>query len=75
MLYEVITMFNIHASAGVVAMKTVMERLSSYEKRPLVLAVTALTSFDEENFQSVITSYSIHYTKLYDKVAYKPCLY
>lgn len=48
-----VDMFNIHASAGAVAMKTVMERLSSYQKRPLVLAVTALTSFDEENFQSI----------------------
>ena len=48
-----VDMFNIHASAGAVAMKTVMERLSSYEKRPLVLAVTALTSFDEENFRMI----------------------
>jgi orotidine-5'-phosphate decarboxylase len=48
-----VDMFNIHASAGSVAMKTVMDRLSTYEKRPLVLAVTALTSFDEENFQAV----------------------
>ncbi len=48
-----VDMFNIHASAGAVAMKTVMERLSAYEQRPLVLAVTALTSFDEENFQSI----------------------
>jgi orotidine-5'-phosphate decarboxylase len=48
-----VDMFNIHASAGAVAMKTVMERLSTYENRPLVLAVTALTSFDEENFQSI----------------------
>ena len=48
-----VDMFNIHASAGSVAMKTVMERLSTYEKRPLVLAVTALTSFDEENFQTI----------------------
>ena len=48
-----VDMFNIHASAGAVAMKTVMERLSSYENSPLVLAVTALTSFDEENFQSI----------------------
>jgi len=48
-----VDMFNIHASAGSVAMKTVMERLASYEKRPLVLAVTALTSFNEENFQEV----------------------
>ncbi|CAA6828388.1 MAG: Orotidine 5'-phosphate decarboxylase (EC [uncultured Sulfurovum sp.] len=48
-----VDMFNLHASAGSVAMKTVMDRLSSYDNRPLVLAVTALTSFDEENFQSV----------------------
>jgi len=48
-----VDMFNIHASAGAVAMKTVMDRLSSYESRPLVLAVTALTSFDEENFSSI----------------------
>ncbi len=48
-----VDMFNIHASAGSVAMKTVMDRLSNYEDRPLVLAVTALTSFDEENFQMV----------------------
>jgi len=48
-----VDMFNIHASAGSVAMKTVMDRLSIYENRPLVLAVTALTSFDEVNFQAV----------------------
>jgi len=48
-----IDMFNIHASAGSVAMKSVMDRLSGYENRPLVLAVTALTSFDDENFTSI----------------------
>lgn len=48
-----VDMFNIHASAGAVAMQTVMERLSTYENRPLVLAVTALTSFDEENFSFI----------------------
>ena len=48
-----VNMFNIHASAGAIAMKTVMDRLSTYENRPLVLAVTALTSFDEENFSSI----------------------
>ena len=48
-----VEMFNIHASAGSVAMRTVMDRLSTYKKRPLVLAVTALTSFDEEHFQAV----------------------
>lgn len=48
-----VDMFNIHASAGEVAMKTVMDRLSQIPNRPLVLAVTALTSFDENNFQSI----------------------
>ena len=48
-----VDMFNIHASAGAVAMQTVMERLSTYENRPLVLAVTALTSFDEKNFSLI----------------------
>jgi len=48
-----VDMFNIHASAGEVAMKTVMDRLSPYKDRPLVLAVTALTSFDEEHFQAI----------------------
>ncbi len=48
-----VDMFNIHASAGPVAMKTVMERLGVYKKRPLVLAVTALTSFDEDTFRQI----------------------
>ena len=48
-----VDMFNVHASAGRRAMQTVMERLKKYEKRPIVLAVTALTSFDEEEFQTI----------------------
>jgi orotidine-5'-phosphate decarboxylase len=48
-----VDMFNVHASAGKRAMSTVMERLSSYESRPIVLAVTALTSFSEEEFGAV----------------------
>jgi len=48
-----VEMFNIHASSGKVAMQTVMERLKSFENPPLVLAVTALTSFDEESFQHI----------------------
>lgn len=51
-----VDMFNIHASAGERAMKTVMERLAKYEKRPIVLAVTALTSFNEEEFIRVYES-------------------
>ena len=48
-----VDMFNVHASAGKRAMGEVMQRLSSYEKRPIVLAVTALTSFTESEFSDV----------------------
>ena len=48
-----VDMFNVHASAGKRAMQMVMQRLQKYEKRPLVLAVTALTSFTNEEFKEV----------------------
>ena len=48
-----VDMFNVHASAGKVAMTTVMDRLKDMPNRPLVLAVTALTSFDNDNFKAI----------------------
>ncbi len=48
-----VDMFNVHASAGRKAMREVMKRLEPYENRPLVLAVTALTSFEEGEFSHV----------------------
>ncbi|MBC8238571.1 MAG: orotidine-5'-phosphate decarboxylase [Helicobacteraceae bacterium] len=48
-----VDMFNVHASAGRRAMGEVMQRLAKYEKRPIVLAVTALTSFSQEEFGAV----------------------
>jgi len=48
-----VDMFNIHASAGKRAMQEVMSRVNSYEKRPIVLAVTALTSFSDDEFIEV----------------------
>ncbi len=48
-----VDMFNIHASSGEEAMREVMKRIEKFEKRPLVLAVTALTSFDKESFRKV----------------------
>ncbi len=51
-----VDMFNIHASAGEAAMRAVIERLSQEEHRPLVLAVTALTSFDEKSFTGIYGS-------------------
>ncbi|MBL0687742.1 MAG: orotidine-5'-phosphate decarboxylase [Sulfurospirillum sp.] len=48
-----VDMFNIHASSGKKAMVTVMNRLSQIKSPPMVLAVTALTSFDETSFSAV----------------------
>lgn len=48
-----IDMFNVHASSGKPAMQAVMECLASRQKRPLVLAVTALTSFDDAGFRAI----------------------
>lgn len=51
--FGLVDMFNVHASAGIDAMKTVMNRINSIENRPLVLAVTALTSFDNDSFKKI----------------------
>ncbi len=48
-----VEMFNVHASAGERALKMVMERLSAFSHRPLVLAVTALTSFAPQEFEAI----------------------
>lgn len=48
-----VDMFNVHASSGKTAMQTVMNRLENIENPPIVLAVTALTSFDDRGFQAV----------------------
>ena len=48
-----VDMINVHASSGKRAMSAVMERLNRLGSRPLVLAVSALTSFDEAEFSSV----------------------
>lgn len=51
--FGIVDMFNVHASAGKIAMQTVMQRIKDIPNRPLVLAVTALTSFDNENFKAI----------------------
>lgn len=48
-----IDMFNVHASAGKKAMSTVMERIKDIPNRPIVIAVTALTSFDNDSFKYI----------------------
>ena len=51
--FGLVDMFNVHASAGENAMHTVMQRIRDIPNRPLVLAVTALTSFDNESFKAI----------------------
>jgi len=51
-----VDMFNVHASAGKRAMQEVMQRLKKYENRPIVLAVTALTSFSDDEFSEVYSA-------------------
>jgi len=62
-----VDMFNIHASAGIKAMKTVMDRVNEIKNRPIVLSVTALTSFNESDFEVVyngnILNKSIQFAK------------
>lgn len=66
-----VDMFNVHASAGAKAMKMVMQRLSTYEKRPIVLAVTALTSFNEEDFVKVYEKSIVEKANQFAKDAYE----
>jgi len=48
-----VDMFNVHASSGVKAMRMVMERVNALSNPPIVLAVTALTSFDNASFEAI----------------------
>ncbi|MGM0534170.1 MAG: orotidine-5'-phosphate decarboxylase [Campylobacterota bacterium] len=66
-----IDMFNIHASSGEKAMQTVMQRLSYLQKRPLVLAVTVLTSFDNESFGYIYNENIDQKADRFAKDAYK----
>ncbi len=51
--FGLVDMFNLHASAGKRAMSEVMTRIKDIPNKPLVIAVTALTSFDNNEFKHV----------------------
>ncbi|WP_108561142.1 orotidine-5'-phosphate decarboxylase [Arcobacter caeni] len=51
--FGLVDMFNVHASSGIEAMRLVMNRIKDIPNKPLVLAVTALTSFDNESFKAI----------------------
>jgi orotidine-5'-phosphate decarboxylase len=51
--FGLVDMFNVHASAGKTAMSAVMQRIENIPNKPLVIAVTALTSFTNEEFKDI----------------------
>ena len=51
--FGLVDLFNVHASSGIEAMSTVMSRIKDIPNKPLVLAVTALTSFDNDSFKAI----------------------
>ncbi len=46
-------MVNVHSSGGNVMMKTAAEALMKFENRPLLIAVTVLTSMDEDQLSTI----------------------
>jgi len=66
-----VDMFNIHASAGKRAMSEVMDRISKFQNRPLVLAVTALTSFSEDEFKEIYNDSIKNKAKEFAKISYQ----
>ncbi|MCP4969010.1 MAG: orotidine-5'-phosphate decarboxylase [Arcobacter sp.] len=51
--FGLVDMCNVHASAGKRALKEVMNRIKDIPNKPIVIAVTALTSFDNDEFKAV----------------------
>ena len=66
-----IDMFNVHASAGKKAMSEVMKRLSIIKNRPIVIAVTALTSFTNEDFNDIYNDTIDNKATFFAKDAFK----
>lgn len=65
-----IDMINVHAAGGSAMMRAAVDVVKSYEKRPLIVAVTQLTSTsqlqmnDEQNIQGDLLESVVHYAKL-----------
>ena len=66
-----VDMINVHASSGKRAMATVMERLDRLASRPLVLAVSALTSFDQAEFSAVYEQNLSDAVRKFSMMSYK----
>lgn len=70
-----VDMFNVHASSGIKAMRMVMERVNSFQNPPIVLAVTALTSFDHASFEAIYHKSMTHKVVDFAKDTYESGLH
>lgn len=66
-----VDMINLHASAGKVAFNEVMKRLNKMKNRPLVLAVSALTSFDKDEFFEIYNENLQNFVCKMAKISYE----
>lgn len=66
-----IDMINLHASSGETAMRAVMQRLDGFKNRPLVLAVSALTSFSQNEFSKIYGLGINEKVKEFAQISYK----
>lgn len=66
-----VDMFNVHASSGQKAMRMVMDRIRTVPNAPIVLAVTALTSFDHNSFEAIYHKSMSHKVVDFAKDAYE----
>lgn len=69
-----VDMFNVHASSGSFAMGELTKELDKLKSRPLVLAVTALTSFNDKDFRQVYTLGLQNKTLEFAQAAYQSSL-
>ena len=66
-----VDMINLHASAGKTALSECMNALNVQQKRPFVLGVSALTSFDEQSFKQIYKQDINQAVVSFSKLAYE----
>ena len=64
-------MFNIHLSAGKKALQEVVNRVKNQENTPLILGVSALTSFNQEGFAQIYKQDINDCVKNWSKLGYE----
>ncbi|RAX59267.1 orotidine-5'-phosphate decarboxylase [Helicobacter monodelphidis] len=50
---DIVDMLSVHSSSGALGMNAVMDRLKPLSRRPLIFAISVLTSFDEAEFATI----------------------